>query len=136
MRDRHLVDRIGHLVADWLERLQIRGYGIGVARCQDLIKACRHDFRERHSARTYSSAERIFDLRARPLADAGFLVLRDIGSRHLERWLIELKKAGKGLFLDIAGWPLRRVAIAAGHDGIDQIAASLDCAFSVRARSE
>src|SRR5262245_3842965 len=85
---RHLVDRVFNLVADGLERAQIRNDGIEIALRHDVIETRRHDHCDMHAVRPYAGAHDGFDFRVGPGSDARFLVLGDVWRRHLERWLV------------------------------------------------
>ena len=69
---------------------------------------------------------RAAEILRRVIANAGLLVGRDVGSRDLERRLVERQKSGEGFFGDIAARPFRGMAVAAGQHGVDEIIAPLD----------
>ena len=126
MRQRDLVDRVRHLVLDRLQAAQIGDDGVQIPRREDRIERRRHDLGDRHAVRALAGQQHRLDLRIGPVADAGLLVRRDVRRGDLERRLVEAQTAGIILAGDRGRRPLRRVAIGAGHDGVDQIAAALD----------
>jgi hypothetical protein len=127
---RHLIDRVFNLVADGLERAQIRNYGVEIALRHDVIETCGHDHCDMHAVRPYAGAHDGFDFRIGPGSDPGFLVLGDVWRRHLERRLVPGQASREVLAGDNRG-TFRRMAIATGQDAIDQVIPRLtrsDCA--------
>jgi hypothetical protein len=126
VRDLHLVDRIGHLVLDRLERAQIGDDAVEVTRRENLIESGRHDFGEPHAVRADALLQRGLDLRVGPIADAGLLVGRDVGRGDVERRFVETQAPRQRLVELRAVRSHRRVAVVAGHHRIDQLLAALD----------
>ena len=123
---REAVDRIRHFVLDRLQRAQVGDDGVHVAVGDDLVESDRHHCRDRDAVRPHAGAQQVLDLRVGPGTDAGLLVLGDVRRRHLERRLVPRQAAGEVLAGNVALRPFRRMAIAAGHDGVDEIVAALD----------
>src|SRR5450759_3080443 len=123
---RHFVDWIRYLVLDRLERLYIGDDRVHVLFGDDVIETGRHDGGDGHPVRPYAGAQQFPDVGRTPCADAGLLVLGDVGRRHFERRLVEFEEPRNSLVHDVAGRALRRMAVAAGKQAVDQIVAALD----------
>ncbi len=122
-----LVDRRRRLLLHRLDGAQIGNDGVEIARREDFIEIRRHDRGEPHAVRPLALLQRLLDVGIAPVADAGLLVLRDVRGGHLERRLVELEPARQIALEDRrAALALRRVAVLAGEDGVDEILAALD----------
>ena len=125
-RRRHLINGIRDLVADRLERAQIGDDRVHVGVGDDVVEAGRHHRRDGNAARPHAGAQQLLDVGVAPRADAGFLVGRDVRRGDVERRLVKAQAAGKILARDHVRRTFGRMAIAAGHDGVDEIRAALD----------
>ena len=134
MRQRDLVDRVRHLVLDRRKAAQIGDDRVQVAGREDRVERRRHDLGNLVAVRMLAGHQQRLDLVVGPIADAGFLVRRDVGRGDVERRLVEAQAAGIILAGGRRRRPLRRMAIGAGHDGVHQIAAALDRGLRERRR--
>jgi hypothetical protein len=75
-----------------------------------------------------------FDFGVAPLSDAGLRVGRDVGGGDIERRNVEVQSAGQRLVELRPVRSHRGMAIVAGHDGVDEIAAALGRRLRLRLR--
>ena len=127
----HLVHGRLNLARDGRLRQQVRDHCIEIRRREDLVEAVGHLRRDLLAARPSSVADRRFDLLGGPIADAGFLVGRDVRRAHLVlRGFPNLRAAGMALGgVERAAGSARRMAIAAGENSLDQVLAALERCF-------
>src|SRR6516164_9420445 len=71
-----------------------------------------------------------------PVADAGFLVRRNVGAPHLVGWPVPLLRTARELPVHGKGTrrTTRSMAIAAGQKAVHQVAAALDWWLRLRQR--
>jgi hypothetical protein len=80
--------------------------------------------------RAHAFHQRALDLGIAPASDPGFDIGRDVRRGGVEDRRVECQSAGQRLLGDdVAGGIARGVAIAAGHDGVDEIIAALGRRF-------
>src|SRR5262249_40666646 len=110
--------------------------GVEIARGEDLVEAIGHDRRERRAIRPRAIGNGTLYVGLAPVADAGFLVRRNVGAPHLIGRPVPLLRTARELPIHGKNTPrtTRSVAIAAGQDSVDQVAAALDRRLRLRQR--
>ena len=135
-RSRHFVDGIGDFVADRLERAQIGDDRVHVGVGDDVVESGRHHRGDGNAVRPHPGAQQLLDVVVAPPSDAGLLVGCDVRRSDVERRLVEAQAAGKILARNHVRRTFGRMAIAAGHDGVDEIRAALDRRVGASAADE
>jgi hypothetical protein len=99
MRQRDLVDRVGHLVLDRREGTQIGDERVQVAGSEDRIERRRHDFGNLVAIWMLARQQQRLDLIVSPVADAGFLghdrVHKIIAALHCRRLCQRVSRHGQ-----------------------------------------
>ena len=123
---RLLVDRAGHRIAHRRQGAQIRDDAVEIARSENPVETARHDRCEVVPRGARALLQRGLDLGIAPIADAGLAIRRNVGGRDIERGLVETQSSGeRPIELRPIG-PHRRMAVVTGHDGVDEIASTLE----------
>src|SRR5262245_21898111 len=68
-----------------------------IARGEDLVETIGHDRRERRAVRPRASGNGPLHVGVTPVADAGFLVRRNVGAPHLVGWPVPLLRTAREL---------------------------------------
>src|SRR5437763_15846484 len=125
-RQRHLVLRAGDRMAHRLEALQINRNRLGVAVRQLAIEFDRHRGTDHGPVGTLAVAQRVDDLPDAPITDPGLPMGCDVGADDMSGPDIEIAAAGQlQTGYRLAGGVMRRMAISAWSESVDQISAAL-----------
>src|SRR6185312_7177289 len=137
--NRQAIDGCRHFVAHRPDAAQVGDDCSEILRQQRLVEIGRHDRCQCNAGKlavigAHALDQGPLDLGLAPAADPGLDIGRDVRRSSEKGGRVEGEAAGEGLVGDDLAFAIaRRMAVAAGHDGVDEIITVLDRGFGARA---